>query len=78
VPCLTREQLESMGLNTDSVSGMNLLADYACVPLTSMIHDVTAHLDVVQQRLNLKIPQDFMIISARGYIHTELWDPCIN
>ncbi len=25
---------------------MNLLADDACVPLTSMIHDATAHLDV--------------------------------
>lgn len=58
----------SMGLNTASVSGMNLLADDACVPLTSMIHDATAHLDVGQQRLNLTIPQAFMSNRARGYI----------
>lgn len=78
VPCLTRAQLASMGLNTASVSGMNLLADDACVPLTSMIHDATAHLDVGQQRLNLTIPQAFMSNRARGYIPPELWDPGIN
>ncbi len=37
VPCLTRAQLASMGLNTASVAGMNLLADDACVPLTTMV-----------------------------------------
>lgn len=78
VPCLTRAQLASMELNTASVSGMNLLADDACVPLTSMIHDATAHLDVGQQRLNLTIPQAFMSNRARGYIPPELWDPGIN
>ena len=78
VPCLTRAQLASMGLNTASVAGMNLLADDACVPLTSMIHDATAHLDVGQQRLNLTIPQAFMSNRARGYIPPELWDPGIN
>lgn len=52
---------------------MNLLADDACVPLTSMIHDATAQLDVGQQRLNLTIPQAFMSNRARGYIPPELW-----
>ncbi|XPE24669.1 FimD/PapC N-terminal domain-containing protein [Shigella sonnei] len=61
-----------LGLNTASVSGMNLLADDACVPLTSIIHDATAHLDVGQQRLNLTIPQAFMSNRARGYIPPEL------
>ena len=78
VPCLTRAQLASMGLNTASVSGMNLLADDACVPLTTMVQDATAHLDVGQQRLNLTIPQAFMSNRARGYIPPELWDPGIN
>lgn len=74
VPCLTRAQLASMGLNTASVAGMNLLADDACVPLTTMVEDATAHLDVGQQRLNLTIPQAFMSNRARGYIPPELWD----
>ena len=60
VSCLTRAQLASMGLNTASVAGMNLLADDACVPLTTMVADATAHLDVGQQRLNLTIPLAFM------------------
>ena len=78
VPCLTRAQLASMGLNMASVAGMNLLADDACVPLTTMVQDATAHLDVGQQRLNLTIPQAFMSNRARGYIPPELWDPGIN
>lgn len=61
-----------------ALANLNLLADDACVPLTSMIHDATAHLDVGQQRLNLTIPQAFMSNRARGYIPPELWDPGIN
>ncbi len=78
VPCLTRAQLASMGLNMASVAGINLLADDACVPLTTMVQDATAHLDVGQQRLNLTIPQAFMSNRARGYIPPELWDASIN
>nr|CAA35968.1 fimD [Escherichia coli] len=78
VPCLTRAQLASMGLNTASVAGMNLLADDACVPLTTMVRTLLRTLDVGQQRLNLTIPQAFMSNRARGYIPPELWDPGIN
>ncbi|MBW9863592.1 usher protein [Escherichia coli] len=78
VPCLTRAQLDSMGQNTASVSGMNLLADDACVPTTSMIQDAIAHLDVGQQRLNRTIPQAFMSNRARSDIPPELGDPGIN
>lgn len=74
VPCLTREQLAAMGLNTAAVSGMNVLAADACVPLTEMIPDATTRLDVGQQRLHLTIPQAFMGNQARGYIPPERWD----
>ncbi|EPJ7086789.1 fimbrial biogenesis usher protein [Citrobacter amalonaticus] len=73
-PCLTREQLAAMGLNTAAVSGMNVLAADACVPLTEMIPDATTRLDVGQQRLHLTIPQAFMGNQARGYIPPERWD----
>ncbi|HHH2809196.1 TPA: fimbria/pilus outer membrane usher protein, partial [Citrobacter amalonaticus] len=73
-PCLTREQLATMGLNTAAVSGMNVLAADACVPLTEMIPDATTRLDVGQQRLYLTIPQAFMGNQARGYIPPERWD----
>ncbi|POT56577.1 fimbrial protein [Citrobacter amalonaticus] len=73
-PCLTRGQLAGMGLNTASVSGMNVLAADACVPLTQMIKDATTRLDVGQQRLYMTIPQAFMGSQARGYIPPELWD----
>ncbi|MBJ9135863.1 fimbrial biogenesis usher protein [Citrobacter farmeri] len=73
-PCLTRGQLAAMGLNTASVNGMDALATDACVPLTEMIKDATARLDVGQQKLYLTIPQAFMGNQARGYIPPEQWD----
>ncbi|EHG7582541.1 fimbrial biogenesis usher protein [Citrobacter sedlakii] len=73
-PCLTRGQLVSMGLNAAAVSDINTLAADACVPLTGMIKDATARLDVGQQRLYLTIPQAFMGSQARGYIPPEMWD----
>ena len=78
MPCLTRGQLVSMGLNTAAVSGINALASETCVPLTEMIKDATIRLDVGQQRLYLTIPQAFMGNQARGYIPPELWDNGIN
>lgn len=78
VPCLTRGQLASMGVNISSVEGINALASDACVPLTGMIKDATTRFDVGLQRLYLTVPRAFMGNRARGYIPPELWDPGIN
>jgi len=78
MPCLTRGQLVSMGLNTAAVSEINTLDVEACVPITEMIKDSTLSLDVGQQRLYLTIPQAFMGNQARGYIPPEMWDNGIN
>ncbi|WP_223804138.1 fimbrial biogenesis usher protein [Kluyvera sp. CRP] len=74
MPCLTRGQLASMGLNVAAVDGLHALAADTCVPLTEMIKEATIRLDVGQQRLYLTIPQAFMGNQARGYIPPELWD----
>lgn len=74
MPCLTRGQLASMGLNTAAIKGMEALEPDACVPFTEMIKDATIRLDVGQQRLYLTIPQAYMGNQARGYISPELWD----
>ena len=74
MPCLTRGQLASMGLNTAVIKGMEALEPDACVPFTEMIKDATVRLDVGQQRLYLTIPQAYMGNQARGYISPELWD----
>lgn len=74
MPCLTRGQLASMGLNVAAVDGLHALAADACVPLTEMIKEATIRLDVGQQRLYLTIPQAFIGNQARGYIPPELWD----
>ncbi|MGZ0751421.1 fimbrial biogenesis usher protein [Kluyvera sichuanensis] len=74
MPCLTRGQLASMGLNTAAIKGMDALDPDTCVPFTAMIKDATVRLDVGQQRLYLTIPQAYMGNQARGYISPELWD----
>lgn len=74
MPCLTRGQLVSMGLNAAAVDGLSALDADTCVPLTAMIEAATIRLDVGQQRLYLTIPQAFMGNQARGYIPPELWD----
>ena len=78
MPCLTRGQLASMGLNTAAIGGMNALASDTCVPIREMIKDATLRLDVGQQRLYITIPQAFMGNQARGYIPPEMWDHGIN
>jgi outer membrane usher protein len=45
VPCLTRGQLASMGVNTAALPDRCAAAD-ACVPLTEMIKDITIRFDV--------------------------------
>ncbi|WP_082061127.1 fimbrial biogenesis usher protein [Pseudomonas sp. MRSN 12121] len=78
VPCLTRGQLSSMGVNTGAIPGMDEIAVDACVPLAELIKDATTDFNVGQQRLNLTIPQAFMGNQVRGYIPPELWDHGIN
>ncbi|HKS32374.1 MAG TPA: fimbrial biogenesis usher protein [Enterobacteriaceae bacterium] len=78
VPCLTRAQLVSMGVNTAAISGIDVLAADACIPLTEMIKDATTRFDTGQQRLWVTIPQVFMGDRARGYISPERWDHGIN
>lgn len=74
VPCLTSNQLSSMGVNTTKVPAITALASGVCMPLTTLIGDATSHLDVGRQRLELTVPQDLMRNHARGYIPPELWD----
>ncbi|MEH2922176.1 fimbrial biogenesis usher protein [Samsonia erythrinae] len=74
MPCLTRQQYSTMGVNTASVPGMERLADDECVPLKTLIKDATIHFDVGQQRLYFTVPQIFTNMHARGYIPPELWD----
>ncbi len=73
MPCLTRSQLATMGVNTRAVPGMAILASEACVPLTSLIKEASTDFDVGRQRLSISVPQAYMGNSARGYIPPDQW-----
>ncbi|WP_271445988.1 fimbrial biogenesis usher protein [Citrobacter sp. Awk 4] len=74
VPCLTKNQLNTMGVNISVVKGIEAFSADSCVPLTKMIMDATTRLDVSEQRLYVSVPQAFMGNHARGYIPPEKWD----
>lgn len=78
VPCLTRTQLSSMGVDTSAIADIDTLPADACVPLMQTIKDATTRFDAGQQRLWVTIPQVFMGDRARGYISPELWDHGIS
>ncbi|WP_067486605.1 fimbrial biogenesis usher protein [Dickeya sp. CSL RW240] len=74
LPCLTRNQLGAMGVNTLSIAGIAPLSPQACVPVESLIKAASTRFDVGQQRLYISIPQVYMENRGRGYIPPELWD----
>lgn len=78
VPCLTRDQLYSLGVNTSAITGISALAADTCVPLAEMLKEATTRFDTGQLRLYVTIPQVFMGNHARGYISPELWDHGID
>ena len=73
-PCLTRNYLAGMGVNTSVVEGMDVLAPDTCIQLPLMIKDASSRFDVGQQHLYLSVPQAYMSNNARGYIPPEQWD----
>lgn len=74
VPCLTRSQLSSLGVNTLTLPDITVMKSTTCVPFTRLISDASSTFDIGRQRLHISIPQAYMGNQARGYISPELWD----
>lgn len=83
-PCITKAELKSWNVNlnliTDeqnkdknNVEQKNELDEH-CQSLTSLISQATANFDVGSQKLNLTIPQVYLVNQSRGFIPPELWD----
>ncbi|MFP7609908.1 fimbrial biogenesis usher protein [Serratia quinivorans] len=76
--CLTRKDLEYIGVNTRLFPALSAIADRQCISPGKFIPDAFTAFDFQRQRLDISIPQAAMANSVRGYIPPEQWDEGIN
>jgi outer membrane usher protein len=77
VVCLTRTQLEMMGVATEKLSPEAINAvemEQACPALSLLIEGASATFHTDNQLLEVHIPQAAMRRNSRGYVSPELWD----
>ncbi|MGS1008812.1 fimbria/pilus outer membrane usher protein [Achromobacter anxifer] len=71
--CLTRNQLESWGVNMAALPE-SAGADGACVDLATLVQDAAVNFDGGKQRLLLSIPQAALKRAARDSVDPSRWD----
>lgn len=74
-PCLTREVLENVGINTDKFSVST--AEH-CVVLSNVIEHARVAFDNNEQRVDIQVPQAFEKIYPPGYVDPTRRDDGIN
>ena len=72
-PCLTPAQLQSAGVEADSIAGETASpeGDAACRPLDQLLKGSSSQLDMARLRLDLSVPQSLMKRVPRGYAVSE-------
>ncbi|ALX93014.1 pilus assembly protein PapC [Serratia fonticola] len=76
-PCLTTEIIKNIAFDYEKLPAEMLNATdtgVQCVDLQRKLPDAQVNFDSSEQRLDLLIPQIYMLKSARGSVSTELWD----
>lgn len=70
-PCLTPAQLQSAGVEADSIAGETAPpeGDAACRPLDQLLKGSSSQLDMARLRLDLSVPQSLMKRVPRGYVN---------
>ncbi|SFM97180.1 fimbria/pilus outer membrane usher protein [Variovorax sp. OV329] len=78
VPCLTRELLDSWGVNVQVFPAIVGASADACIDLPAVIPDAAVSFVADKQRLNVSIPQAAFRRSARGAVDPSKWDQGIT
>jgi len=76
--CLTRQDLEDIGVNLSALSALGEVKEDACLSPGKYIAGAYTSFDFQKMRLDISIPQAAMQNRARGYISPERWDEGIN
>lgn len=72
--CITRAQLERLGVNTDKSPLLEAASADQCIDLAATIPQASARFDFENLRLYISIPQAALKNNVRGYVPPEEWD----
>nr|WP_083906157.1 FimD/PapC N-terminal domain-containing protein [Serratia sp. S4] len=72
--CLTRGELEKLGVRTAAFPALSAQHPDACTPLAQVIPQADSRADISRQRLDIRLPQAALLRDARGYIPPSQWD----
>lgn len=78
VPCLSRIQLEEMGIRIESFPALKMSPPEACVAFDEIIPRASSHFDFSEQTLIMSFPQAAMKQTARGTVPESRWDEGVN
>ncbi|MBF3317422.1 fimbrial assembly protein, partial [Leptospira borgpetersenii serovar Hardjo-bovis] len=78
VPCLSRVQLDDMGVRIDSFPALKMAPPEACVAFDDLIPQAASHFDFADQTLIMSFPQAAMKQTARGTVPESQWDEGVN
>ncbi|MEP8850848.1 outer membrane usher protein LpfC (plasmid) [Enterobacter hormaechei] len=78
VPCLSRVQLEDMGVRIESFPALKMAPPEACVAFDDIIPQAASHFDFADQTLIMSFPQAAMRQTARGTVPESQWDEGVN
>lgn len=76
-PCITSALMQHMELNTEELD--NRPSDpETCNDLTALFPGTQINFDSAEQRLDISVPQIYVVSRPRGYVDPSLWDSGIN
>ncbi|MFC0226143.1 fimbria/pilus outer membrane usher protein [Serratia aquatilis] len=76
-PCLSKDLIEGISFNYEKLPDdflSQLTGDKKCMDLQQKLPEAQVNFDSNEQRLDLVIPQVYMLNTARGTVSPELWD----
>ncbi|KRP59746.1 fimbria/pilus outer membrane usher protein [Pseudomonas trivialis] len=71
--CLAREALQRFGVSVDTVTAFS-----ACTDIATYLPGASSRFDSGENRLDLLIPQIYLVRQPRGYVDPQHWDSGIN
>lgn len=73
-PCLDKDWLNTLGVNTSAIPQLNKYSTGECLPVQKLIPATNIDYDFADQKLKLSFPQAWLANRARGYIPPSQWD----
>lgn len=70
--CLTPELFDLMDVKDEAIADKQTIED-KCIPFAAAIPSATVNFDVAHLRLNVELPQAYLVQRPRGYISPAQW-----